>query len=91
MGLQTKINIFSISMNNVVLVENIIQALVKVFQVEQNNSSSSFHANLDLVDVSTHLYTYNTHVWSGIRGGVQTVPCTYYNITLSPMTTDDHV
>ena len=38
------------------LVENIIQAFIKVFQVEQNNCSSCFHTDLDSVNISAHLH-----------------------------------
>ena len=37
------------------LVENIVEALIEVFKVEQDHCPTNLHANLDLVDVSTHL------------------------------------
>ena len=37
------------------LVKHIIQTLIKILQVEQNNSSSSFHTDLDSVNVSAKL------------------------------------
>ena len=56
-SLKTQIHILGVSSNNVILVEDIIQALIEVFQVEEDHSASSLHAYLDLVDISTHLYT----------------------------------
>ena len=55
MCLQSKIHILAVIKINVVLVEHIIQTLIKVLQVEKNNSTPSLHANLYLIDVSTHL------------------------------------
>ena len=40
---------------DVILIENIVQTFVKVFHVEQDNTFTSFHANLYTVDVSTDL------------------------------------
>ncbi len=55
MGLKSKVNISAISIVHVVLVQHIVQTLVEVFKVEQDHCSSSLHANLDLVNISTHL------------------------------------
>ena len=53
--LETQVHIFIVTKVYIVLVKNIVQTLIEVIQVEENNSASSFHANLDLVDVSTNL------------------------------------
>ena len=60
MSLQSKIHILVAMALNVVLVEHIIQTLVKVLQVEQNHCSPCLHADLDLVDVTTHLINEQT-------------------------------
>ena len=54
-GLQSKVDIPTPPMVDVVLVEHIIQALVQVLQVEQDDCSPCLHADLDLVNVPTHL------------------------------------
>ena len=56
MCLKTKVHISVATIVDVVLVQHIIQAFVQVLQVEQDHCSSSFHANLDLIDVSANLY-----------------------------------
>ena len=56
MGLKTKIHISIATIVDVVLVQHIIKALIKVLQVEQDHCSSSLHTNLDLIDVSANLY-----------------------------------
>ena len=38
------------------LVKNIIKTLIQSFQVEQNHCSTNLHTDLDLVNISTHLY-----------------------------------
>ena len=53
--LKSKIHISVFPIVHVVLIQHIIQALIEVFKVEQDHCSSSLHANLYLVDVSTHL------------------------------------
>lgn len=55
MSLEPKVNISNISIKNVVLIEYIIQTFIEIFQVKQNNSSTSFHTNFDLVDISANL------------------------------------
>ena len=55
MGLKTEVDIHSVGVGNIVLVQNIVQTLVQVFQIEQNDCAASLHADLDLVDVTTHL------------------------------------
>ena len=55
-GLKSKVYISTVSIVHVVLVKYIIQALIEVFQVEEDHCSSSLHANLNLVDVSTDLH-----------------------------------
>ena len=55
MGLQSEVNIPTPPMVDVVLVEHVIQALIQVLQVEQDDSSPRLHADLDLVNVPTHL------------------------------------
>lgn len=55
MCLKTKVDILSVSMTDVVLVENIVQALIQVLHVEDDSSTTSLHANLDLVDVVANL------------------------------------
>lgn len=55
MCLQTKIHILAVSKVDIILVEDIIQTLIKVLKVEQNHCSACVHANLNLVDVPTHL------------------------------------
>ena len=54
-GLQSKVDIPTPSMVDVVLVEHVIQALIQVLQVEQDDCSPCLHTDLDLVNVSTHL------------------------------------
>ena len=54
-GLKSKIHISVFPTVHVVLVEHVIQALVEVLEVEKDHCSSSLHANLNLVDVSTNL------------------------------------
>ena len=54
-GLQSKVDIPTPSMVDVVLVEHVIQALIQVLQVEQDDCSPCLHADLDLVNVPTHL------------------------------------
>ena len=60
MGLKTKVHISVATIVDVVLVQHVIQAFVQVLQVEQDHCSSSLHANLDLVDVSTNLQIKQT-------------------------------
>ena len=55
MSLKSQVNISAIPIVHVVLIEYIIETFIQVFKVEQNNSSSSFHANLYLIDVSAYL------------------------------------
>lgn len=55
MSLKPQIHILAASMINVILVQHIIQTLIEVFKIEQNNSASGLHANLDLIDVTTNL------------------------------------
>ena len=57
MGLKTKVYISIATIVDVVLIQHIIKALVKVLQVEQDHCSSSLHTNFNLVDVSTNLST----------------------------------
>ena len=54
----------------VYLVKNIIEALVQILQVQQDDSSTNLHTNLDLVNIATHLrniyitlltYNYEKH------------------------------
>ena len=54
--LKSQIHILATSIINVVLVQNIIQTLIKVLQVEKNNCTPSLHANLNLVDVAANLF-----------------------------------
>ena len=54
-GLQSEVNIPTTPMVDVVLVEHVIQALIQVLQVEQDDCSPCLHADLDLVNVPTHL------------------------------------
>ena len=54
-GLQSKVNVPTPPMVDVVLVEHVIQAVVQVLQVEQDDCSPCLHTNLDLVYVATHL------------------------------------
>ena len=54
-SLQPKVHISHSTMVHVVLVEHIIETLIKVFQVEQNHCATCLHADLDLVDVATNL------------------------------------
>ena len=54
-SLQAKINISVATIIDVVLVEHVIQAFIKVFQVEQDYCSSCLHTNFDLIDVPTNL------------------------------------
>lgn len=56
-GLKSKVNVSVLSIMHVVLVEHVIQALIKVLKVKQDHCSPSLHANLYLINVSTHLYT----------------------------------
>ena len=53
--LQSQVHISAVAVVNVVLVEDIVETLVEVLQVEQNDCSPSFHANLDLIDVAANL------------------------------------
>lgn len=54
-SLQAKINISVATIIDVILVEHVIQAFVKVFQVEQDYCSSCLHTNFDLVDIPANL------------------------------------
>ena len=54
-GLQSEVNIPTPPMVDVVLVEDVIQALVQVFQVEQDDCSPYLHADFNLVYVVKHL------------------------------------
>ena len=54
-GLQSKVDIPTPPMIDVVLVEHVIQALIQVLQVEQDDRSPCLHTDLDLVNVATHL------------------------------------
>ena len=56
MGLKPQINVSIVPIMHVVLVQYIVEAFIEVFKVKENNSSSGFHANLDLIDVSADLY-----------------------------------
>ena len=57
--LKSKVNISVTTSMDIVLVKSIIQALIQVIQVQKNYSSTSLHANLDLVYISTHLNNVN--------------------------------
>jgi hypothetical protein len=54
-SLQTQINILATSIVDVVLIQDIVQALIKVLQVEEHDCAPSLHAYLDLVNVSANL------------------------------------
>ena len=54
-GLQSKVNVPTPPMIDVVLVEHVIQALIQVLQIEQDDCSPYLHADLNLVYVATHL------------------------------------
>ena len=60
MCLESQVHVLAVSMVDVVLVEDIVQTLIEVLQVEEDNCTSSLHANLDLVDVPTDLYKIST-------------------------------
>ena len=51
-------------MEDVVLVQDIVKTLVKIFQVEENDSQSSFHADLNLIDVTTNLGSMNWRTYA---------------------------
>ena len=57
MGLKPKINISSITVVQIILVQNIIQALIQVFEVEKNHYLASFHADFNFIYVTTNLFT----------------------------------
>ena len=63
-GLKSKVHISVVPIVHVVLVEHIVQALVEIFQVEEDHCSPSFHANLNLVNVSAHLQKNIIHNFS---------------------------
>ena len=49
--------------DKIYLVESIIQRLVQVFQVQQDNSFSSFHAHLNPINVPANLWNYEVSQW----------------------------
>ena len=51
-------------MEDVVLIQDIVKTLVKIFQVEENDSQSSFHADLNLIDVTTNLGSMNWRTYA---------------------------
>ena len=53
--LQSKVHISHSTIVHVVLVEYIIQTLIKVLQIEQDYCTTCLHADFDLVDVTTNL------------------------------------
>ena len=52
---QAQIHKFIVAEHHIVLVECIIKGLIQILQVQQDYSFPSFHANFDLVDVTTDL------------------------------------
>ena len=56
MSLKTKVHISVATIVDVVLVQHVIQAFIQVLQIEQDHCTSSFHANLDLIDVPADLF-----------------------------------
>ena len=56
MGLQAQIHILGGTPHDVILVQQVIQAFIEVFQVQQNYSTPCLHADLDLIDVAANLY-----------------------------------
>ena len=67
------------------LVQEIIQALVQMLQVQQDNSPASFHANLYLIDVTTHLHTLMAG-WQEITDNIHTyVLCILISNTVVPV------
>ena len=61
MCLESQVHVLAVSKVDVVLVQDIVQTLIEVLQVEEDNCTSSLHANLDLVDVSMDLSKIDTH------------------------------
>ena len=55
--LKSQVHILAVSMVDVILVQDIVQTLIEVLQVEEDNCTTSLHANLDLVDISTDLHS----------------------------------
>ncbi len=55
MGLESEIHVSTISIPDIVLVQHIVETLIQVFQVEENHCSPCLHADLDLVNIPTHL------------------------------------
>ena len=60
MCLESQVHILAVCMVDVVLIQDIVQTLIEVLQVEEDNCTSSLHANLDLVDIPTDLYKIST-------------------------------
>ena len=78
MCLESQVHILAVSMVDVILVEDVIQTLVEIFQVEENDSASSLHANLDLVDVTTNLMKRMDHYFQNIAHHTKLLECTLY-------------
>jgi hypothetical protein len=54
-SLKAQVHILAVSVVDIILVQHIVQTLIEILQVEENNCTSSFHANLDLVDIAANL------------------------------------
>ena len=54
-SLQTQIHILATSIISIILVQNIIQTLIKVLQVEKHDCASGLHTYLDLVNILANL------------------------------------
>ncbi len=65
MRLKSQVHISAVGMIDVVLVKDIIETLIEVFQVEENNCASSLHADLDLVDVLAYLQYISMFCYNG--------------------------
>ena len=53
--LQTQVHVSGVTIIDIILVQDIVETLIEILQVEQNDSSPSFHANLDLIDITANL------------------------------------
>ena len=76
--LESQVHILAVSMVDVILVEDVIQTLVEVFQVKENDSTSSLHANLDLVNVATNLIERMDYYFQNIAHHTNLLECTLY-------------
>ena len=41
--------------NTIYLIQKVIQAFIQIFQIKENHSSSCFHADFDLADITADL------------------------------------